>query len=509
MKIQVQSAKLDALKKSTLVVFLSQTREGKKEPKATFTSESKELSSRVKSAIQSETLSGSKDEILFFRDANIENFSHLMTVGVGENKGANLETFRRAAAGIYKSLKKEKVSDIAICVSSALKSVNKPQPLGQALAEGLLLSSYEFDELKSKKKEEKKKKDSELTFTFVGKTAAISKQIEKGVKTAKELSEAIFFARRVSDVPGNLMTPAILAKDTQAAAKNTALKVTVWTKDRIKKEKMGMLLGVSKGSTEDCRFIVMEYKGAAKSKKPVCFVGKGLTFDTGGISLKPPARMAEMKYDMCGGANIIGTMLAIAKLKLKINAIGFVPASENMPGPNANKPGDILTARNGKTVEVNNTDAEGRLILGDALVWASEQKPAFIIDAATLTGAMSVALGDTHTGYFTRDRKMAKAVETAAATTQELVWEMPLTKDHAKDMKGTYGDLNNISNAAGAGSSHAAAFLGEFVDEDIPWAHFDIAGTAWHTGGRLPYTPSKGASGVMIRTFVEIAQNWK
>jgi leucyl aminopeptidase len=253
---------------------------------------------------------------------------------------------------------------------------------------------------------------------------------------------------------------------------------------------------------------VMEYNGAAKTKAPVAFVGKGLTFDSGGISIKPSAKMEDMKYDMGGGAAVIGTMLAIAQLKLKVNVVAYVPATENMPGSRATKPGDVHTARNGKTFEVNNTDAEGRLILSDALCYASEQKPQVIIDAATLTGAMVVALGNIHTGYFTRYAALKTKVEKAGAASGELVWNMPLTDAHVKDMKGTFADLSNISSAAGAGSATAAGFLEQFVDSDIPWAHFDIAGTAWACGNRLNYCTAKGATGVMVRTFVELARQY-
>jgi leucyl aminopeptidase len=252
----------------------------------------------------------------------------------------------------------------------------------------------------------------------------------------------------------------------------------------------------------------LEYHGSPQkgAKKPLIFVGKGLTFDSGGISIKPSAAMEEMKYDMCGGANVIGTILAIAKLNLKVNVMCLVPSTENMPGPSATKPGDILTGRNGKTFEVNNTDAEGRLILSDALAYASEQDPEIIIDAATLTGAMIVALGNTHTGYFTRNKQLKEKIETAAKKSGEWVWNMPLCDFHVQDMKGTYADLSNMSSGKGAGSATAAAFLEQFVSEKIPWAHFDIAGTGWAAGNRLKYCTKKGATGVMIRTFVEIAK---
>ena len=191
-----------------------------------------------------------------------------------------------------------------------------------------------------------------------------------------------------------------------------------------------------------------------------------------------------------------------------MNVIGIVPSSENMPGPSATKPGDIHTARNGKTVEVNNTDAEGRLILADALSDATELKPAFIVDSATLTGAIVVALGDLHTGYFCKNAKLTKHLNAAAEAAGESLWQMPLVEEHAEDMKGVYADLNNISSNKGAGSAHGAGFLEFFVDKDIPWAHVDIAGTAWSTGHRISYNPKKGASGVMIRTYVELAKSW-
>lgn len=213
-----------------------------------------------------------------------------------------------------------------------------------------------------------------------------------------------------------------------------------------------------------------------------------------------------MKYDMCGGANVIGTLLAIAKLKLKLNVIGLVPSTENLTGSAATKPGDVHVARNGKSFEVNNTDAEGRLILADALSYASELNPQLIVDAATLTGAMIVALGNTHTGFFTRNDALSKKIEAGAKVSGEWVWRMPLVDHHVKDMKGTFADLSNVSSSKGAGSATAAAFLEQFVVEGTPWAHFDIAGTGWAVGGRLPYCPKKGASGCIIRTFVEIAK---
>ena len=351
----------------------------------------------------------------------------------------------------------------------------------------------------------KKKDDTQIHIvTKFGK----DKSVAQAFNEATVLAACTNFAKRLGDMPGNLMTPTILADHAIAAAKGTSLKVTAWDKKRIEKEKMGGLLGVAAGSAQEPRFIVMEYFGAAKSKKPLAFVGKGLTFDTGGISIKPSAKMEEMKYDMCGGAAVIATMLAISQLKLKINVVAYVPSTENMPGSRATKPGDVHTARNGKTFEINNTDAEGRLILADALSYASEQNPEIIIDTATLTGAMVVALGNVHTGYFTRNSALKNKIEKAGNQSGELIWNLPLTDAHVKDMKGTFADLSNTSSAAGAGSATATAFLEQFVGENIPWAHFDIAGTGWACGNRLNYCSAKGATGVMIRTFVEIAKQY-
>ncbi len=465
----------------------------------------------VGKSIEDKAITGKACESVLFREASQIGHRHLGVVGLGSDW--NHETMRQAASAVHSLAKNTQAKNISVDFSSLNLGKKEHSLFVQALVEGLVLSDYNFDELKTKKNEsEKADKNSaakkEMNFFVVTKLATdpVSKS---AIEKACILAETVNFSRRLGDMPGNLMTPTILANTTVQAAKGTSVKVTVWDKARIKKEKMGGLLGVSNGSTEEPRFIIMEYNGAVKKQKPVVFVGKGLTFDSGGISIKPSAGMEEMKYDMCGGANVIGTILAIAKLKLKVNVVGLVPSTENMPGMSATKPGDVHVARNGKSFEVNNTDAEGRLILADALAYATELEPQVIVDAATLTGAMVVALGNIHTGYFTRNCDLSKKVEIAADHSGELVWRMPLVDHHVKDMQGTFADLSNMSSAKGAGSATAAAFLEQFVGEGIPWAHFDVAGTAWATGNRLPYCPKKGASGAMVRTFVELAKQFE
>lgn len=485
---------------TVLVLFSSLSDDKDKKPVL----HNKSVAKQLETNLEEKSISGKSGEAVLFREYSRLGCRHLLVVGLGSLKELTHESFRQIAASIHDSVKSLKAEEAFIDFDS-LAAKQKSEDNLRAMVEGLILTSYEFSELKSKKD---KKASSDVLFHIVlkeSKNAGHKRAFSEGLA----LADAVNFARFLGDMPGNLMTPDILAKKAVSGAKEVKVKATVWDKARIKKEKMGGLLGVSMGSDQEPRFIILEYNGASKTKKPIVFVGKGLTFDCGGISIKPSAAMEEMKYDMCGGANVIATVLAIAKLKLKVNVMGLVPATENLAGPSATKPGDIHTARNGKTFEVNNTDAEGRLILSDALVYACEQKPEIVIDAATLTGAMVVALGNTHTGYFTRNEKLKKTIEDAAKASGEWVWNMPLTDFHVQDMKGTYADLSNISSGKGAGSATAAAFLEQFVDEGIPWAHFDIAGTGWSVGNRLKYCPKKGASGAMIRTFVEIARSFE
>ncbi|MES3039485.1 MAG: leucyl aminopeptidase [Bdellovibrionota bacterium] len=499
MTLNLIAKSVDQVQCDTLVVFSKNFSQKDRLPKISHP----KVQSRLATAIQNKEITGAALESLIFRDIGVEGFRHVVVIGLGQDTKLDHEGVRQAAAAAYNSIKSLKTKEAAVHFDGAASGAKERANYLRALVEGFELASYNFNELKSKKPE-----TPEVLQIHIATESGKDKTVKAAFEEATILGSCVNFSRRLGDLPGNLMTPTILANEAKAAAQGTGIKVTIWDKERIKKEKMGGLLGVSEGSAQEPRFIIMEYNGAAKSKKPVVFVGKGLTFDCGGISIKPSAAMEEMKYDMCGGANVIGTLLAIAKLKLKVNVIGLVASTENLVGPAATKPGDVHTARNGKTFEVNNTDAEGRLILSDSLVYACEQDPALVVDVATLTGAIIIALGNTHTGYFTRNNQLSRRVEDAAQTSGEWVWRMPLTDFHVKDMKGTFADLSNISSGKGAGSATAAAFLEQFVTEGIPWAHFDIAGTGWAVGNRLNYCPAKGASGAMIRTFVEIAKSY-
>ena len=456
--------------------------------------------------MQEKVFKAEKNETLFLPCTRTGKFKHLLLVGLGDSKEINHETFRQAAASAYRQLERYSLSDAEVDLSLLSSFFDKSSTVVRAVSEGFVLAHYNFEELKKKQKGRKSVKNIFLSGVVP------SKELKAALMEARALADSTNFARWLADTPANLMTPSILAQEVQKKFDGIPnVTVNVWNKERIKKERMGGLLGVSLGSSQEPRVIIIEYKGdqgSDKKTRPLCFVGKGLTFDSGGISIKPSRNMHEMKYDMCGSVAVIGALLAIANLKLKVNVVGLVGSTENMPGAAATKPGDVLTARNGKTMEVLNTDAEGRLVLADILSYASELKPEFIVDAATLTGAVCVSLGDIYSGLFTRNQGVEKRIKEASLSSGEEVWSLPLNDFHVKDIKSIVADVANISSTGLAGSSTAAAFLEHFVDKKIPWAHLDIAGTAYDVSSRLPYCRKKSASGVMVRTFVELVRQY-
>lgn len=471
----------------------------------------KKVNALIEDVVATEKFKGGPKEAVFFRGAlagsNDAGIAHILIVGLGKTRGLDLQAARVAAATMTKTLNREKVVSAAICMKSLLKFFKDATEVGGAFGEGIGLGRYKFDELKSKKKDAEKKPASEFSeIVGVFDDRAQGGRFEKGLTEGLILAEATNFARDLGNRPGNILTPTAFAEYAKEAAKGLPIKVTAWDKKQIQKANMGCFLGVNQGSVEEPRFIIMEYNGGRKGDKPFVMVGKGLTFDTGGISLKPGAGMEDMKFDMCGGGAVVGAIIALARMKAKVNVVTLVPSTDNMPSGSATRPGDIHTASNGKTVEVNNTDAEGRLILSDALVYACSLKPKAIIDAATLTGACTMALSNVFTGFFTRDDKFARVIEEVAQEAGEKVWRLPLTDEFVDDMKGTYGDLTNTGNAKGGGASQGAAFLESFVEKDITWAHFDIAGTAWNCANRNPLAPDKGATGVGVRMFARLAQ---
>ncbi len=421
--------------------------------------------------------------------------ARILLVGMGKREKFIPDVIRRTGGKAATALR-------SAGTASMTAQVGKTEGVGQAqaaalLAEGALLSLYTYDEFKAKDPERREVK--KLTLAVADKAGLDSAR--KAAKTAQVLAEAVCFTRDLVNAPANGMTPTILAARAKKAAKEAGFKCTVLEESDCKKLKMGAFMGVAKGSEEPGKLIVMEYLGAKNRKAlPVALVGKAITFDSGGISIKPVQGMEKMKYDMAGGAAVIGAMRAAATLRLPVNIVGLVAAAENLPSGSAYKPGDIVRAMNGKTVEIISTDAEGRMVMADALCYSERYKPRAIVDIATLTGGCVIALGEHAIGLMGNNAELIAALKEAGESTAERCWELPMWEEYLDSMK---GDVSDLKNAGGreAQTIGAGKFLEEFVPKDTPWAHLDIAGTAWEEKGR-PYIP-KGARGTGVRLIAE------
>jgi leucyl aminopeptidase len=336
---------------------------------------------------------------------------------------------------------------------------------------------YRFDRLKTRKKPPPPRLKSVVLGIAAG---SLAPQARGALKEAVATADGVEFARTLGNLPANLCTPSYLANEARKLAGTYPLGVEVLERRDMEKLGMGALLSVTRGSREAPKLIVLRYAGAAKKKRPLVLVGKGITFDSGGISLKPAGEMDEMKFDMSGAGSVLGAMRALAAMRAPANVIGIVPACENMPGGQASRPGDVVTTLSGQTVEILNTDAEGRLILCDALAYAGRFEPEAVVDIATLTGACVVALGHVATGLFANDQKLADEIRAAGEDTWDRVWQMPLWEDYQEPLRSNFADMANIGGRP-AGAVTAASFLSRFVRK-LRWAHLDIAGTAWKSG---------------------------
>jgi leucyl aminopeptidase len=415
----------------------------------------------------------------------------VLVVGLGERGQIDAERLRVAAARAVKEAERLELGSLAWLAPDSLA----PEVGAEAIVTGTILGSYRFDRFRGSEPEEP-------ATRVEGLTVLAPSSATDAAETARVCAEAQNRARDLQSTPANFATPSFLAaRAEEIAAGAETVSVEVIGREEIVAKGMGGLAAVSQGGPEDPRLIVLRYAGGGNGPT-LGLVGKGVTFDTGGISLKPGAGMQEMKFDMSGGAAVLEAVAAIAELALPIDLIAVVPATENMPSGTAIKPGDVITQYNGKTVEVNNTDAEGRLILADALAYAVELGAERLVDIATLTGAVLIALGSTYAAVISNDDALADALLEAGAETGELTWRLPLHPEFKEMMKGTVADLSNLGSKREAGSITAAAFLEEFVGE-TPWAHLDIAGTAWDVGRE--YT-GKDASGYGVRLLVELAR---
>ncbi len=400
----------------------------------------------------------------------------IVLVGLGKEKEVSDNIYCDAVRAALKAIGGTGVRE----VSSYLAEVQVGQrDLDWKIEQAALVAGetlYRFDQLKSEK-DDARPALHKLTLMI---TAAETKAAEAAVARGQAIVKAMNLAKDLGNLPGNICTPTYLANQAKAVAKANGLKIQVLEQKDLEKLGMGSFLSVAKGSEQPPRFIVMHYHGGAKGERPVVLVGKGITFDSGGISLKPGAEMDEMKYDMCGAASVLGSMQALAELALPLNVVGLIPTCENLPSGRANKPGDIVTSMSGQTIEVLNTDAEGRLILCDALTYAERFDPAAVIDIATLTGACVIALGHVVSGLLANDDDLAREVFQAGESSGDRCWQLPLHDDYQEQLKSNFADMANIGGRP-AGTITASAFLSRFAKK-YKWAHLDVAGTAWKSG---------------------------
>lgn len=429
----------------------------------------------------------------------------ILVVGLGEKSAYDTEAARRVGANLSTQLKL-RLKSIAINLDTFLVKGNL-ENTAAAISEGMLLADYEFDKYLTAKRTSKIEK---LIFDSKAKKTA-AKKIQKAIEEVEVVAECMNLARDFVNEPPNVLNSETYAKRVVESVKGIkGVKSTILGKADLKKHKMGMFLSVNAGSAHQPQLVHLTYTPAkaTKNTKHIAFVGKGLTFDTGGYSLKPGGSMVNMKFDMAGSATVFGAFRACAMLGLPVKVSCYLGMTDNAVNEHATMPDSIVTAKNGKTVEILNTDAEGRLVLGDTLSYASEHSPDAIIDAATLTGACLIALGTEVCGLMGNDKKLADALKKAAASTDEYIWELPIIQEWREDMKSTIADLKNIGGSRWGGTAKAAAFLENFVGEGIPWAHLDIAGCG-DSQAHLPYCPKKGASGIMVRTLVNFVRGTK
>ncbi|MFA6469545.1 MAG: leucyl aminopeptidase [Bacteroidota bacterium] len=453
----------------------------------------------VDTALSMKDFSGKEGETLLLYTGN-KKAPRLLMIGTGESKKFSLEKLRRAVATGAKKGKSLKVSSLAITVPDV--DVILPESIEEiaaAMAEAFLLSLYQYDKYLTKEKIGKP--ISKITFCTA---SSFIREIKTGLATGKAIAEATMHARDLTNAPGSDLYPATLAHDAQQTGRRHGFSVRVFEKKKIQQLGMGGVIGVSKGSEKEPRFVIMEYGKQFRKNGTLVLVGKGVTFDTGGISIKPSAGMAEMKMDMGGAAAVVGTMQATAQLKIKRHVVGLIPSVENMPSGSAVKPGDIIRHYNGKTSEVDNTDAEGRLILADALSYAETFKPKLVIDLATLTGACVVALGHYATGMMGNDQESMDALKTAGERSYDRVWQLPMFDEYEKLIKSDIADVKNVGGRW-AGAITAGWFLKKFIG-NYQWIHLDIAGTAMQEENQ-DYIP-RGGSGAGVRLLIEFLRNW-
>ncbi len=493
MKTQFVSAAVGSQKADGIVLYFF-------EDASLFQAKKKDVSETFPSALgvlDSGDFTGAKGSVVVCYAGKAKTTKRVLLVGLGKIASLSTEQIRRSTSKAARMAQSLKVKELC-CEFPTGTSLNSGS-IAEAIIEGAVLGVYKFDKYFTLNPT-----SSRIESVVISGPKSDQRAIESGISFATTLCEGVYLTRDLANAPNNEIYPEALGERAKKAGKAAGFKVEVFNKKKIESLKMGGLLAVNQGSVRPPVFIVMEYFGGKKSDKPVVLVGKGITFDTGGISIKPGAGMMEMKLDMHGSASVIGAMYAVAKLKLPINLVCLVPSTENMPSGSAYVPGDVITHMNGVTSEIDNTDAEGRLVLADALTYADRYKPQAVVDIATLTGACVIALGSVTSGLMGTDDALKTRIKNASANTSEYVCELPLYEEYEEQIKSDVADVKN-SGGRPAGSITAALFLKKFIG-DYPWAHLDIAGTGIAPKDG-PYTP-KGGSGVGVRLFVDMLRNW-
>jgi leucyl aminopeptidase len=478
MEYSIETAPIETLSCDCIIIGIYQNQE-----LATSPALSEHLKNTVSMLFNRGDISGKLAETVLLNVIPDSGVNRILVVGLGEQKSLTRKNYRKIVSAAANNLKKPYIKSVAYGLSGVDLEAPDPQWAVRQVVEIFSDIAYQFTALKSEKEV-----DSKLEKIMICCPESTLIAAKQGLVQGLAIAEGINFTKALADLPGNVCTPTYMAEQAvELGKKHNELKVNILEESDMKDLGMGSFLSVSRGSRQPAKLIIIEYNGGKKDGKPIALVGKGLTFDAGGISLKPGQGMDEMKYDMCGGAAVLGALLAAVSMQLPLNIVGLIPASENLPDGDANKPGDIVTSMSGKTIEILNTDAEGRLILCDTLTYAEKYNPEVVIDMATLTGACLVALGRIPSGLLGNDNQLCNDLINAGEAACDSVWRLPLWEEYQELLKSPFADLANIGGKD-AGTITAACFLSHFT-KNFRWAHLDIAGTAWRSG------QNKGATG--------------
>jgi leucyl aminopeptidase len=504
-EVTVAQAALAGLKTPLLVVNLF---EGVDRPGGATAAVDDALGGLVSRLIDDGEISGSLGEVtLIHNQADRARLAadRVAVVGLGKRDDFDLEAVRVAAATVARRARDLRISRFATIVHGAGTGGLEPRLAARTLVEASLLALYSYDDLKSPPERAPVPVEG---ITLVERDADRAEAYQAAAREARLVADAVALTRDLSQGPGNIVTPTYLADAARRMAEPRGVACEVWGQEELREKAMNAILAVNSGSVQEPRLVILRYSGGGAGAKTLAVVGKGITFDSGGISIKPSEHMENMKHDMSGAAAVVGFVQVAADLELPFNVLGIFAATENLPSGSAYKPGDVIRTYNGRTIEVNNTDAEGRVILSDALAYAAEQEPDAIVDLATLTGACVVALGHHTSGAVGNDEGLLGLMREAGEVAGERAWPLPLFHEYRKDVESGIADIKNSAGRAG-GAITAGAFLENFVG-GRPWVHLDIAGTAW-TEGRSrvpPYLPPAGATGVGVRLLLEFARRW-